>query len=379
MKNAPNSALQRSMSNLQNPRSQPTRPVANAPSLGVVPTTTALNGPALAPTPRTPQRQSAGIPNGPQRPPYPPPPQPQANQQNAPRPPLPANAQQQRNISQQPGLPPNSHHQPSHNALPTPSDPSVPSNAPIGFFAARVAEAIQATPSALPENAVFNPHAESPSIPKTAGFDHSRSKPVRANGDLPTANGLVQVKAEPAQNTRPRLQPQQQQHVPTNQHHPQPPSATAGAGQPIPAQGPRPTNFVNPHLDAARRIGMPGAPGISPLQNRSSYKVPTLKRPADGPPAGTVSGGGTGAALVAQPRPVLADVTGATTNAMPQGAPQGLGQGQAQAQAQAQGQGQGPAVPPEKRQRVGPGQAVGVSAGGAGGGGGGWGGNGAAR
>jgi DNA repair and recombination protein RAD52 len=44
-------------------------------------------------------------------------------------------------------------------------------------------------------------------------------------------------------------------------------------------------NVMNPQMDVARRIGVPGAGLPSPLQNRGSYKPPTMKRPID-------SGGG---------------------------------------------------------------------------------------
>jgi DNA repair and recombination protein RAD52 len=41
---------------------------------------------------------------------------------------------------------------------------------------------------------------------------------------------------------------------------------------------PKPTNIVNPQLDAMRRIGAPG--GFSPMANRGSFKQP-MKRPVD--------------------------------------------------------------------------------------------------
>ena len=138
-------------------------------------------------------------------------------------------------------------------------DPAVPVNAPIGFFTAREAETIMAAPAILPDKATFNPHAESPSIPKTAGFDHSRSKPVFATRDIPGNT----------QQNNGNLQLQLQQHVQTTAN-----STIA------PLAGSR-HNFVNPHLDNTRRIGMPGTMAGSPVPNRGSYRIP-MKRPGEG-------------------------------------------------------------------------------------------------
>lgn len=43
--------------------------------------------------------------------------------------------------------------------------------------------------------------------------------------------------------------------------------------------------MVNPTLDQARRIGVPGGPS-SPLANRNSYRPPTMKRPLPGEATG---------------------------------------------------------------------------------------------
>ena len=104
---------------------------------------------------------------------------------------------------------------------------------PVGFFTARAAESLQ-NGAGLPLKApAFNPHLESPSIRKTAGVDHTKTKPV----------GREAVGA---------------------------PSQTALS------RG----NFVNPQSDKTRRVGMPmGA--ASPLQNRRSYKPPQMKRPVE--------------------------------------------------------------------------------------------------
>ena len=124
-------------------------------------------------------------------------------------------------------------------------------NPPVGFFTARAAESLQ-TGLGIPLKApAFNPHLESPSIRKTAGIDHTKTKPV----------GREAVGAPP-----------------------QPPVALA--------------NFINPQSDKTRRVGMPmGAP--SPLQNRGLYKPPQMKR--------AVENGG--------PRLALGDVTNVVSDA----------------------------------------------------------------
>jgi DNA repair and recombination protein RAD52 len=115
----------------------------------------------------------------------------------------------------------------------------------------------------IKEQQVFNPKAESPSIRKTEGFDHSSSKPI----------------ARTAVVVQPPVPPQ----VPSN-NGTRPP---AGMQQ----QAPRPGNVVNPHLDLARQVGIPGGRG-SPMANRHLYKTPTMKRPLE------AGGGNARAALV---------------------------------------------------------------------------------
>ena len=103
----------------------------------------------------------------------------------------------------------------------------------IGFFTARVAESLQNGPDLPLKASAFNPHLESPSIRKTVGVDHTKTKPV----------GREAVGA--------------------------PPQPTVHR-----------TNFTNPQSDKSRRVGMPMAVA-SPLQNRGSYKPPQMKRPVD--------------------------------------------------------------------------------------------------
>lgn len=99
---------------------------------------------------------------------------------------------------------------------------------PTGFFTARAAESIQNAAGMPLKAPAFNPRLESPSIRKTAGVDHTKTKPVEKE--------VV------------RLPPR--------------------------------SNFVNPQADKARRVGMPVGTG-SPLQNRNSYRAPQMKRQAE--------------------------------------------------------------------------------------------------
>ena len=106
---------------------------------------------------------------------------------------------------------------------------------PICFFTARAAESVQNVTGVPVKAPAFDPHLESPSIRKTAGVDHTKTKPV----------GRESIGAPP-----------------------------------MPAPALR-SNFVHPQADKLRRVGMPvGA--ASPLQNLGSYKPPQMKRPAEG-------------------------------------------------------------------------------------------------
>ncbi|KAF2149508.1 recombination protein Rad52, partial [Myriangium duriaei CBS 260.36] len=113
-----------------------------------------------------------------------------------------------------------------------------PGEALPGFVTGRSAD----KPAAQP----FNPHAESPSIRRTAGVNTGKSEPVLRT----SLNG-------PASN-----------------------NSGPDASVPRPGPGPVRPNFVNPSADAHRRVGMPVAPP-SPMGNRGAYKPPTaIKRPA---------------------------------------------------------------------------------------------------
>lgn len=108
----------------------------------------------------------------------------------------------------------------------------------MGFYTARVAETVQNAAGVPMQVPSFNPHLESPSIRKTAGIDHSKTKPV----------GKDIVGAPPS------------------------PAVMSPASRP---------NFVNPQADKTRRVGMPvGA--ASPLSNRSLHKPLQIKRVVEG-------------------------------------------------------------------------------------------------
>jgi hypothetical protein len=194
------------------------------------------------------------------------PPMQQNHQQPAPNQPLrptPPEAHQA-SVQSRPVLPAQGATTPSTNPQPPNGRPAV------GFVTSRAAERLQNADSTTPINHLptFNPHVESP-VPKekrTPGFDHKRSAPVKRE----------QVGAPPAP----------------------PPAAEPASSRPT---GPgRPTNFVNPHQDMNRRIGMPGAPNyaMSPSANRGAYKPPTFANGSAGtkrerPPLQDVSNQGT--------------------------------------------------------------------------------------
>ena len=113
-----------------------------------------------------------------------------------------------------------------------------------GFYSARVAEHInnaakEGSGPTLPAHVgVFNPRAESPSIPRTAGVDHTTSKHIGRDKEGGTVVNVV------------------------------------------PPQPPR-ESIVNPQTNQHRKIGAPGGM-TSPLANRPQFRVPAMrKRPAE--------------------------------------------------------------------------------------------------
>lgn len=126
----------------------------------------------------------------------------------------------------------------------TPSQ--VPAHVPSGFVSGAAAAVLAQPPpaGAVPLIKLFDPHHESPSIRRTQGVDARKSAPIR--------------RSEVGAPTLPIPDPK--------------PMVNGGA----PASR---SNFVNPAMDASRRVGMPGAMQQSPLANRSAYKPPAMKRP----------------------------------------------------------------------------------------------------
>ncbi|EED23754.1 RAD52 DNA repair protein RADC [Talaromyces stipitatus ATCC 10500] len=123
-----------------------------------------------------------------------------------------------------------------------------PAEPSVGFYSARAVDILRDNPRASPMAPKFDPHAESPSIRKTAGIDHTKSVPV----SKPMLFGTGQSPAGPGANT----------------------GTGPGAGR----------NFINPSTDAHRRIGAPGGNtgGIASPVNKgfttSSFRP--LTRPA---------------------------------------------------------------------------------------------------
>lgn len=177
--------------------------------------------------------------------------------------PQPPNISAATNIQEPPNSPANNQQLPQ--GPPTSYSPSINLSGtsehepPAGFFTARAAETLQNARGKPLQAPAFNPHLESPSIRKTAGVDHSKTKPVNRD--------LISVPPVPV------------------------PPLRAGV------------NVINPQADKARKLGMPGGQ-VSPLQNRGSYKPPTqMKRPQGDPSA---AGG--------QQRSALGDVTNSSVN-----------------------------------------------------------------
>jgi DNA repair and recombination protein RAD52 len=122
---------------------------------------------------------------------------------------------------------------------------------PVAFFSARAAPVLNGAPDS-PAASVshFNPHAESPSIRKTTGIDHSRSIPVKR-----AAMGVTE----------------------------QPPAPLPAFRENMPAPQAPARDFVNPSLDMHRRIGAPAGGMQSPIakggMNGSAYRPPTRRGP----------------------------------------------------------------------------------------------------
>ncbi|KAL4755224.1 DNA repair and recombination protein radC [Aspergillus terricola var. indicus] len=155
---------------------------------------------------------------------------------------------------------------------PAPQNTATPATPVVGFLSARGADMLRENPhSAATAAPAFNPHAESPSIRKTAGVDHTKSVPI--------SKPMLAGSASPASNqTR---------------------------------------DFINPSAEMHRKIGAPTGGGVGSPMNRgpsvSSYRP--LTRPNVDPKAAAQFN--TAAANRMTPnlngkRPPLNDVTNAS-------------------------------------------------------------------
>ncbi|CCC10828.1 hypothetical protein SMACR_07845 [Sordaria macrospora] len=189
----------------------------------------------------------------------------------------------------------------------------VPVPETVGFFSAKAV-------TQLPEEALasgqvaptkpglaFNPHAESPSIRKTPGIDHTKSKPLARNGQhVPPAKTASETAeaAEPSTHTtsfsRPAGAPVGAASRPVTISEARAASGGGGGftrvGPPhVPHNMAKP-NVVNPQLDQTRRIGAPGGMGggfsSNPSVNRGQYRPLTVKRPATAMAGGGDATGG---------------------------------------------------------------------------------------
>ncbi|GFF65190.1 DNA repair and recombination protein radC [Aspergillus lentulus] len=157
----------------------------------------------------------------------------------------------------------------AQDTAPPASSPSIP---PASFFSARAVDLLRENPHTAVNAPQFDPHAESPSIRKTAGVDHSKSVPI----SKPMLAG-----ASPASNNT--------------------------------------RDFINPSTDMHRKIGAPGGTG-SPMMNRgqttSSYRPLTRQNldPKVAASNAAANRAGFGPPNVNGKRPPLSDVTNASVS-----------------------------------------------------------------
>nr|Q9HGI2.1 RecName: Full=DNA repair and recombination protein mus-11; AltName: Full=Mutagen-sensitive protein 11; AltName: Full=RAD52 homolog [Neurospora crassa OR74A]BAB13343.1 MUS11 [Neurospora crassa]CAC28736.1 Double Strand Break repair protein mus-11 [Neurospora crassa] len=184
-------------------------------------------------------------------------------------------------------------------AAPAPQAGAAVAPAPetVGFFSAKAVtqlpeEALASGQVAPKPGLAFNPHAESPSIRKTPGIDHTKSKPLARNGQHVPPAKTTETEAEPSTSlSRPAGAHAASRPVTMNEAR----SASGSFSRAGPPMGGNAGNMgkpnvVNPQLDHTRRIGAPGMSGFSssPSTNRGQYRPLTMKRPAP------VVGGGAG-------------------------------------------------------------------------------------
>lgn len=277
-------------------------------------------------TPSKPERWNGGNPAARQ----PLPPNARPNPSAMPGRPMGAPAPMQNNPNMRPGPPPQQRpgmpsNAPNPNAQapikrePAPAlnpDANPPSaSQSVGFFSARAADSLRDNPNGAPVlGSQFDPHAESPSIRKTAGVDHTKSVPI----------------------SRPML---------------------AGASPSSNNNNNNSRDYVNPATDLQRRVGAPGGPPGgpgSPLSrgpSTSSYRPltrpnvdqrsvsgPTPMNRGSVPPQNNPNG----------KRPPLNDVTNASGSPGAPGAPPPMGPNDPKrARVSDVGPGQPPAQPPQ--------------------------------
>lgn len=227
-------------------------------------------------TPSKPERWNAGNPAPRQVPPIARQPQPAVPNQGRP---VPAAGQPSNMPNNRPPVPPQARPGPDSN-LPNPNaqQPNQGANQPppgsqsVGFFSARAADSLRDNPTGPPvQGSQFDPHAESPSIRKTAGVDHTKSVPI---------SKPMLSNASPASNNS--------------------------------------RDYVNPATDLQRRVGAPGGPPGSPLArgpSTSSYRPLTRPNidPRNTPNAAAPNRGSMPPQNVNGKRPPLSDVTNATS------------------------------------------------------------------
>lgn len=149
---------------------------------------------------------------------------------------------------------------------------SSPSVLPASFFSARAVDLLRENPHTAVNAPQFDPHAESPSIRKTAGVDHSKSVPI--------SKPMLAAASPASNNTR---------------------------------------DFINPSTDMHRKIGAPGGIG-SPMMNRgqttSSYRPLTRQNldPKQAISNAAADRAGFGPPNVNGKRPPLSDVTNASVS-----------------------------------------------------------------
>lgn len=249
-------------------------------------------------TPSKPERWNAGNPAGRQS--FPP-----NARSNAPaipdqRRPMPAPASLNNFPNNRTAAPPQSHTVASGNMQNAQGQPQIkresgpgpnldpnqpPGSQSVGFYSARAVDQLRDNPNAAPlPGTQFDPHAESPSIRKTAGVDHTKSVPI--------SKPMLAVASPASNNSR---------------------------------------DYINPATDLQRRVGAPGGSG-SPLSrgpSTSSYRPLTRPNvdPKNAPnPAAMNRGSSVPPQNLNGKRPPLSDVTNANAspganNAVPPSGP----------------------------------------------------------